>query len=572
AADADGDDDGADDGADDDDGGFTFGTTRGQGITRAVVPLTGAAATAAEALVVSGLRSNWELQVKALLRQGKAEVLSRPSILTLNNRQATIRVGDDIPIATSSQSSQGSFSLSFQYIPTGILLNIRPRIERGGNEVSLLIDTTVSARVPGRDLEIRDDDGNIQASAPQISTRRVQTYARIKNNTPLIIGGLISRDLDTTKDKIPFFGDLPLFGPLFRAEKTNKLRREVIIVLTPYVLPEGQDVARSLPKDEDSFDSFGNDLFRDVYRIRAEDTFDLTFLMENRRLQDSRKVAARLLQSNVRFAEREPFKSFLGGRIPGEEILVHRMTYEVIKRLDLDKEIHPSKVILFRKHEIGGFKVDFLNNLLTRFTNDKVAPRRSSRRNSKGRPIKDDSLGRGEESSTFFSSNKGKALAIEYFYDRELAKGGELLSEPVPVVSLIDCPDGDTYDQMLWEMNQRSKDGRQQYTILLRKEKDLVKLYRAMLLKHILALNGGESSATLSNFSVGKVLLVPEVKPEKIRVVDADVARYFFHIEQYYPALTQRIERTLEQLDTAVLSPKVRIYLEQLDNSDDEKK
>ncbi|MCD6364278.1 MAG: hypothetical protein J7M14_00205, partial [Planctomycetes bacterium] len=72
---------------------------------------------------------DWTVTIKALIRSGKAKILSRPSILTLNNRQSTIRVGQDVPIASSLQGvNYNSLKFSFDYLPTGILLNIRPRI------------------------------------------------------------------------------------------------------------------------------------------------------------------------------------------------------------------------------------------------------------------------------------------------------------------------------------------------------------------------------------------------------------------------------------------------------------
>ena len=68
---------------------------------------------------------------------------------------------------------------------------------------------------------------------------------------------------------------LPLLGALFRTSDDSDGRREVIIVITPHVLPDDRAVARNLPKDVDDFDSFGAELFRDAYRIRAEDVFKI---------------------------------------------------------------------------------------------------------------------------------------------------------------------------------------------------------------------------------------------------------------------------------------------------------
>ncbi|HIL71833.1 MAG TPA: hypothetical protein EYG38_18520, partial [Verrucomicrobia bacterium] len=134
----------------------------------------------------------WKIRLQALITEGKAEILSRPSVLTLNNRQATIRVGTDIPIATSQEGAaenSNKISFNFKYLATGISLNIRPRINESGDEVSMLVDTIVSSQIPGQDLELRSADGDqILASAPTIATRRIQTYARIRDNTPFIIG------------------------------------------------------------------------------------------------------------------------------------------------------------------------------------------------------------------------------------------------------------------------------------------------------------------------------------------------------------------------------------------------
>jgi Flp pilus assembly secretin CpaC len=382
----------------------------------------------------------FSLKIRALIREGKAEILSRPSVLTLNNRQSTIRVGQDIPIATSSEGTAYSnkISFQFQYLATGILLNIRPRINEDGSEVSMLVDTIVSAVVPGADLELRAVDGQLLASAPTVSTRRVQTYSRIRNNTPFIIGGLVSREHTTARDKIPLLGDIPIIGALFRAERTDTLKREVIIVLTPYVLPEDHDVERSLPKDEDAFDSFGNELFRDSYRIRTEDVFDLRFLLENERLKAYRDLAREAIEHNFRLARQEPFRSFAGECIPGEQILVTRMVYEVIKRLEIAREISVNRVIFFEGQQVGGYDVRFLERTLAQ-------------------------LGGGLSYQSFFRNLAGKALAMTYYYDRTSMDPQRLASEPLPELSLVDCPDRVTWGRLLWELNQPGEDGRQRY-------------------------------------------------------------------------------------------------------------
>lgn len=486
---------------------------------------------------------DWGTKVRALVRDGKAEILSRPSVLTMNNRQATIRVGEDIPIATSQEgvlNNSNKVAFNFKYIPTGILLNIRPRIAEAGDEVSMLIDTVVSAKVPGRDLEIRSTAGDLLASAPTISTRRVQTYARIDNTTPFIIGGLVSRDLSVSQDKVPFLGDLPLIGPAFRSESTTTQKREVIIVLTPYVLPDNQAISRALPKDDEIFDSVGNQLFRDAFRIHAEDVFDLRFIAENKRLKIYRNLAKDLIKSNYKLAFVHPFDQFANDTIPGEEVLVQRMVYELIKRTEVDSRVNPERIIFFEAKEYEGYHVQFLNHTLS-------------------------TLGDGTGMESFFERNSGKAVAFTYTYSRESMDKQDLASEPIPEISLVDCPDRDTWQQLLWDMNQPSSDGIDRYTILIQSPRDIVRLSRALMLKKIVQLNGGEEALSLDNFSIGKILHIPMMGEDKVSVIDADVAKFFFHTELYYAAIIKRIEDTLSDFDTILEQPEAQMYLNNTD-------
>jgi general secretion pathway protein D len=485
------------------------------------------------------LASDWGLKIQALVRDGRAEVLSRPSVLTIDNRQASIRVGEDIPIATSTEGTQNSnkISFNFQYIPTGILLNIRPRMNETGEEVSMLVDTIVSAQVPGRDLEIRAANGDLLASAPTISTRRVQTYARIDNKTPFIIGGLVSRDRSVIEQKVPFLGDLPLIGNAFKSTRTSSQKREVIIVLTPYVLPEdGQGVTRALPQDDDLFDSAGNRLFRDAYRIRGEDVFDLSFLADNKRLSAYRDLSRQVIANNFRLAEVYPFSEFAQTEIPGEELLIQRMIYEVIKRTESDARVNPDRMIYFEAEETEGYRVRFLADVLGR-------------------------LGTGEGIESFFERNTGKALAITFRFDPEAADMRRIASEPIPEIALIDSPDRATWSRLMWEMNQPEADGTRRYTILLQDGRDIVRLQRAMMMKQIIELNTDGDALSLENFRIGKILHIPSMDTDKVTVIDSDVARYFFVSELYYAALIQRIEETINRLDSFLRDPEIRVYL-----------
>lgn len=472
---------------------------------------------------------DWDVTIRALIREGKAQILSRPSILTLNNRQSTIRVGKDVPIAESLQgnNSNSITSFKFKYLSTGILLSIRPRINEAGDEVTMMIDTVVSAPVPGEEMQMLSANDEVLAEAPTISTRRVQTYARIANNTPLIIGGLVANEKVSTKDKIPLLGDLPLIGGVFRSEKTEIEKREVIIVLTPHVLLDKKEVRRSYPKDEDVFDSFGNDLFRDSYRIRSEDVFDLTFLLDNERIASYRNLAREAARKNFRLGEVEPYRSFVKDSIPGEPMLVTRMIYEVVKRLNIEKNIDQSRLIYFGSQQVGGYNVEFLDKLVK---------------------------GHGKGGIKNFGN---KALAITFHCDHK-SPG----SESIPEVKEVECRDRDDWGTKLWELNQPAEDGFERHTILIKDARDIVRLRRALALKKIVVLNGGHDHMRLKNFSVGKTLLMPELTNDQIHVIDSETAKFFFHTEHYYASALKQIEVQLKQLGKELRRPEITSLLD----------
>ena len=134
------------------------------------------------------------------------------------------------------------------------------------------------------------------------------------------------------------------------------------------MLPEDQNtaLAKHIPQDKDDFDSFGNQLHRDGYRIRAEDTFDLGYLRENRQLRKVQRIVDELVGLNRDLLFKYPYNSFAQGSIPGESILVHRQIYEVIKRRSMDRHLQADNLIFFEPDEnIGaGFEVQFLEKFV----------------------------------------------------------------------------------------------------------------------------------------------------------------------------------------------------------------
>lgn len=475
-------------------------------------------------------------RINALVDTNKAEILSRPSVLTLDNRQATIRVGTDIPIATSKDSGTGAaggrVAFSFQYLPTGIQLNVRPRITDDGREISMVIDATVSATVPGADLRLVDpQNGFLLASAPTISQRRVQTYARIVNNMPLIIGGLVSRDQIKQEDKVPGLGDIPFLGRLFGYESNNDSRREVIIVLTPSVLTEEFRATKpQLPKDDDRFDLSGTTLFREAYRIRAEDLIDSQFIRFNQRLLTFRSIVNKAIEKKPELANVSPFSQFRGTRVPNEFIFVSGMMSRMLQRLKVAAPVNLDRLTYFEGVQGSAFKTESIGGLLKR-------------------------LGDGRTHKSFFEKNPGKALTLRFNFARESTEPGNWAAEPLAEVRLVNCANRDAWRKLLWIMNQPVEGRQKYYTLVIHDESDLERIKLAVALKNTILANGNESGIIFDNFLPGKMLAMQEIAPDWERTVEATIARYFYYGELFYPAFAQALESSMQEMANTLKKP-----------------
>jgi hypothetical protein len=474
------------------------------------------------------------VKVQALVQQGKAEVLARPSVLTLDNRQATIRVGTDIPIATSRDASSGiesRVSYSFFYLPTGIQLNVRPRIDNEGNEVSLQVDAAVSTTVANLGAQIRSPGDVVLAAAPAVSTRRVQTYARIPNSTPLIIGGLISRTRDEIADATPLLGELPVIGALFRGKKDTSTRDEVIIVLTPYVLEQGRTgVEAAMPKDAPAFEySRDNELFRRNLRLRAEDMMNTAYIRENARLLRYRQLVNRIAAADPTRVQNTPLAAVAGNRTPGEQSLMSGMLFHVLRKHDDSPLIPPSRMQLFMERKDGEVVVRSLGTVLAR-------------------------RGDGSNPESFFAMHPSKCLAITFASHRQELVAGNVLAEPEPSIRTVDCkPDRSDWSSILYELN-RNTAQTEFNTILIKDASDLRTLSHAIALRRLIQINGGRASIDFDHLGVGRVMALPEFGPGQDHTLESDIARYFYLSQHYYRAFEEDFEEAMAATDKLLRS------------------
>ncbi|MFC1712597.1 type II secretion system protein GspD [Candidatus Poribacteria bacterium] len=474
--------------------------------------------------------------LKALVETGDAEVLSNPSVLVLDGRQARIQVGQQVPVIRSNTTAEGIIR-AVEYIPIGIVLNLRPRINSANTEITMQVETVVSA--------IQEIRGAADVFfAPTIDSREVQTFVRVANNTPFIIGGLIATNVKESIAGIPFLSRIPLLGIPFRRKKMDKIQKEVIVVLTPHVVPiEEKNFSYVIPKDSEMFDSFGYHLFRNAYRVRRDDVFDLSFLYENRaykELVEEMEVAVEIVP---RLQRDDNIGSILKGNIPGEEVMVRRMLWEIIAyKLSYHQYIDMDKVIFFEDLP------DDPNGLMLTYLSEKT-----SLLNEKA-PDEDETL------ALIFDANPGGSLET-------LGQSG-LESERLfvqPKATIVYEPlTGETYTQRLARLNQRHSDGTpDKWTMLLTKAKLRIKplneiLPGVLVLKRVLELNGSSLPLTIREFKPGQQILFPAEQDlhSDYHVIDSKVAQLFYEVILYYPALEEtfkyEVKRIYEKLDNVI--------------------
>ena len=177
-----------------------------------------------------------DLFLHALQSEGRLEVLSRPQILTADNQQGEINVGQRVPFVTNSRvSDQGSVFNTIQYEDVGIILQTTPRINPNG-EIKLEVNAEISSISDSDSVEISEG-----VNAIVLNNRSATTTVTVKDGHTIVIGGLITTQDNNTESKVPFLGDLPIVGELFKSTTITKNRTELLIVLTPYIQKTSDD-------------------------------------------------------------------------------------------------------------------------------------------------------------------------------------------------------------------------------------------------------------------------------------------------------------------------------------------
>jgi type IV pilus assembly protein PilQ len=171
-----------------------------------------------------------DLELSALQAEGRGEVVSSPRVITANQKEASIRQGVEIPYQEASSSG----ATTTQFKEAVLSLTVTPQITPDDR---IILDLVVTKDSVG--AQVSNDQGG---SIPSIDTRAIQTQVLVDNGQTVVLGGIYETEESEDISKVPFLGDIPGLGALFRSTRKVSNKSELLIFVTPKILKEGSNI------------------------------------------------------------------------------------------------------------------------------------------------------------------------------------------------------------------------------------------------------------------------------------------------------------------------------------------
>lgn len=187
-------------------------------------------------LVLSASSDSVNVLVRALQQSSRLQILSRPQIQTLDNQQANIQVGSEVRFVSGTTITNGIAQNNVEAVNVGIILQVTPRTNEDGN-IIMFVDATKSELGPeaeGTTVAISQTGEAIRV--PQIKKTIASTTVNTRSGQTVILGGLITRNQSEVTRRVPYLGDIPVLGRLFRFDAVTVDRTELLIIMTPYII------------------------------------------------------------------------------------------------------------------------------------------------------------------------------------------------------------------------------------------------------------------------------------------------------------------------------------------------
>jgi general secretion pathway protein D len=209
---------------------FGHGNTTGKGGTNFNLGSTG------QGFRYTLAGADFSVFLNALKTDQRFQVLSAPRIFTSNNMQAQINISQQVPYVLSQrEDTNGNLTFTYAFQDVGIVLTVTPRISANG---MVTMDVTQTAN---------DLQGFTSFNAPIINQREADTTVSVKDGETIVLGGIMRTTVNSTVNKVPIIGDIPILGNLFKSTTKTKEKTELLVFLTPRIVKAPED-AQALKK------------------------------------------------------------------------------------------------------------------------------------------------------------------------------------------------------------------------------------------------------------------------------------------------------------------------------------
>lgn len=174
-------------------------------------------------------QGNWSMLMTALSSNSKNDILATPSIVTLDNMEATFNVGQEVPVLAGSQTTSGdNVFQTVERKTVGIKLKVKPQINEG-DSVLLEIEQEVSSVADAAS----SSSTNLGAT---FNTRTVNNAVLVSSGETVVVGGLLDKSTNESANKVPLLGDIPVLGYLFRSNNTETKKRNLMLFIRPSII------------------------------------------------------------------------------------------------------------------------------------------------------------------------------------------------------------------------------------------------------------------------------------------------------------------------------------------------
>ncbi|MCG8589939.1 MAG: SPOR domain-containing protein, partial [Proteobacteria bacterium] len=194
--------------------------------------------------------------IRASATDNDTNIISAPHILTSDNEEAEIRIGDNIPIPTTrTDAATGSTdglasSFNIERRDIGVTLRVTPQISEGDS-----LRLKIFQEITGVNNALSQDVGTVEDVGVSLTNRKIENTVVVSNGETVVVGGLLSNDAQDTVTKVPFLGDIPVLGWAFKTREETVRKNNLLVFLTPHIVRNREDLERESIRRREEFES-----------------------------------------------------------------------------------------------------------------------------------------------------------------------------------------------------------------------------------------------------------------------------------------------------------------------------